>query len=164
MSSKKKVDSSNSKTSVKELTKEECAEVEKHIKEVFYDVVTNKYNDVYDGRSNEVIKDKQMECQVIQKQNAIFTNTLERKTINDYRNVYEPYSINDKRSSYSLFSMNNQRSSYKSINDQHCDFSMNYNDNSLKVHSLYSQRDSFYMTSMDSSYFSQGHSNTLSPD
>ena len=94
----KSMSRSNSKTSMNELTKEKCTKVEKHIKEVFQELVINKHNEIYEGRSNEV-KDAQFHhnySTFTDRENCFHSSLYYQPqdymscAINDYRNVYEP--------------------------------------------------------------------------
>ena len=197
-----KMETSNNKTSVKELTEEECTEVEKHIKEIFQDLVTNKHIENYEENKkmikmkNEVRKEKQTEHKDTKLHNPLMNSSVQERgnycnlslsyqhnsmpfSSNRSRSLFEQSSMDFQRSSYHPLSINIQRNSPLFINDQTNTYNpfsidnyrktnnsfslndplfrdrMNFNNSDFGNHSLYNQRESYNMSSINSIQFSR---------
>ena len=168
-----RIDNSNSKTAMNVMTEEQCKEVEEHIKKVFQDLVTSKNIETYEEKKkskmkatkNVVQKEKQIEYNNIMTSNSLGKSehhynhslTYKRKNywscINDNRSLHEQtLSFTIQRKPYESYFINSQRKSYNplSFNDQFSKYPINSYDNHSRTCSIYNQRESSYLISMNS--------------
>ena len=172
-------DSSNNKTSTKELTTEDCKEVEKHIKEVFQELVTNKHIEKYEENTikkrirNEVQREKQVEYKDTQKQNSTMISSVHKEgndyslSLNNqhndptsyansnYRSLLRQSSMNSQRSLQKTYSLNSQRNSYEPYSlsnqrDTYEPYSLSSQRDTYELYSLSSQRDTYEPYSLNS--------------